>query len=82
MLAKMKISEHSVQGISNFRHRLHADKVSNKVSDKERKITGTLPSLARAQAGCARGLTHSAKHVRGTLSSADRKSSIRIGLER
>ena len=35
------MSEHSVQGISNFRHRLHFDEVSDKVSDKERKINPT-----------------------------------------
>ena len=35
------MSEHSVQGISNFRRRLHADKVSDKASDKERKINPT-----------------------------------------
>src|SRR5205814_8797186 len=37
------MSEHSVQGISNFRHRLHSDKVSDKASDKERKINPTPP---------------------------------------
>ena len=38
------MSEHSVQGISNFRHRLHSDKVFDKASDKERKIKPTKPT--------------------------------------
>jgi len=33
-----------MKGISNFRHRLHAEKVSDKVFDKERKINLTTKS--------------------------------------
>jgi hypothetical protein len=36
------MSEHSVPGISNFRRRFHPDKVSDKASDKERKINPTV----------------------------------------
>jgi len=54
--------QHSVQGVSNFRHRLHADKVSDKASDKERKINSSpnskmskLQSRASCPADCRAG---------------------------
>ena len=41
VIVEFLMSEHSVQGISNFSHVLEADKVSDKAADKERKINPT-----------------------------------------
>jgi len=52
------VIKHSVQGISNFSHRLHAGKVSGKASDKERQNNPTPNStMSKLQGLAERGHT-------------------------
>jgi len=49
VILEFVMSEHSIQGISTYRHRLHLDKVSDKESQINPNPQSKMPKL---QAGC------------------------------